>query len=57
VGSTEAELRAGWPGDELVDRPGFVWTNAVTIDRPASKVWPWIAQLGQGRGGLYATTG
>jgi hypothetical protein len=53
-GSTKTERRACWPGDELVDDPGLVWTNAVTIDRPASEVWPWIAQLGQGRGGLYS---
>jgi hypothetical protein len=32
----------------------LVWTNAVTIDRPAAEVWPWVTQLGQGRGGLYS---
>ena len=41
-------------GDDLVPDPGFVWTNAVTVDRPAADVWPWVAQLGQGRGGLYS---
>lgn len=53
-GTTHAEREACWPGDELVPRPGFVWTNAITIERPAAEVWPWIAQLGQGRGGLYS---
>jgi hypothetical protein len=51
---TGAELHRAWPGDDLVPDPGLVWTNAVTIDRPASDVWPWVAQLGQGRGGLYS---
>jgi hypothetical protein len=53
-GATEAELRAVWPADGLVDRPKFTWTNAVTIHRPAREVWPWLVQLGQGRGGLYS---
>jgi len=42
------------PGDQVVARPGFVWTNAITIHAPASQVWPWLVQLGQGRGGLYS---
>jgi hypothetical protein len=53
-GTTADELARVWPGDELVPDPGFVWTNAVTIARPASEVWPWLAQLGQARGGLYS---
>jgi hypothetical protein len=53
-GATDAEHHETWPGDELLPRPGFVWTNAVTIERPAEAVWPWVAQLGQGRGGLYS---
>jgi hypothetical protein len=53
-GATEAELQAVWLADGLVDRPKFTWTNAVTIHRPAREVWPWLVQLGQGRGGLYS---
>jgi hypothetical protein len=53
-GSTAGERSAAWPGDELIADPGFVWTNAITIDRPAAQVWPWVLQLGQGRGGLYS---
>ena len=26
----------------------------MTIKAPPSEVWPWIAQMGQGRGGLYS---
>jgi hypothetical protein len=28
-------------------------TRAVTISAPAERVWPWLVQMGQGRGGLY----
>ena len=56
-GATDAELRAVWPGDGLVDRPKFTWTNASTVNRPARDVWPWLVQLGQGRGGLYSYDG
>jgi hypothetical protein len=29
-------------------------TRAITVHAPAAQVWPWIAQLGQGRGGFYS---
>ena len=53
-GATDQEHQATWPGDRLLERPGYVWTNAITIQRPAEQVWPWLVQLGQGRGGLYS---
>jgi hypothetical protein len=53
-GATDQEHQATWPGDQLVAQPSFVWTNAITIQAPAAKVWPWLVQLGQGRGGLYS---
>jgi hypothetical protein len=53
-GATEDEMRAAMPGDELVAAPTFVSTRAVTIAAPPALVWPWIAQLGQGRGGFYS---
>ncbi|HZA83287.1 MAG TPA: SRPBCC family protein [Actinomycetes bacterium] len=53
-GATDQEHQAIWPGDHLVDRPSYVWTNAITIQAPAARVWPWLVQLGQGRGGLYS---
>jgi hypothetical protein len=37
-----------------VAQPSFVWTNAITIKAPAGEIWPWLVQLGQGRGGLYS---
>ncbi|MGP7959405.1 SRPBCC family protein [Sanguibacter sp. A247] len=53
-GSTEAELDAELPGDELTPAAHHVVTRAVTIDAPAAAVWPWLVQLGRGRGGFYS---
>ena len=53
-GATDQEHHATWPGDQLVTRPSYSWTNAITIHAPATQVWPWLVQLGQGRGGLYS---
>jgi hypothetical protein len=53
-GSTSEELRAVWPGDELVPRANYVIQHAVTIDAAPDAVWPWLVQLGQDRGGFYS---
>lgn len=53
-GATEAEQRGPWPGDELTPSPALVATHAVTVDAPTAAIWPWIVQMGQGRGGLYS---
>jgi hypothetical protein len=42
------------PGDDIVAEPRLVSTRAITIRAPVSAVWPWLAQMGQGRGGLYS---
>jgi hypothetical protein len=53
-GATDAEAGARLPGDELLEQPDVVATRAITIEAPASAVWPWIAQMGPGpRGGAY----
>jgi hypothetical protein len=44
----------GLPGDELVPEPGIETTRAVSIDAPVEEVWPWVAQIGQDRGGFYS---
>ena len=41
-------------GDELVPQPKWSYTQAITIRAPAEQVWPWLAQMGQGRGGFYS---
>jgi len=34
--------------------PDLVATRAITVRTSADRAWPWIAQLGQGRGGFYS---
>ena len=55
-GATAAEQERPLPGDELVPDPESESTRAVTIDAPPEKVWPWLAQIGQDRGGFYSYT-
>jgi len=53
-GATGRECDGPLPGDDLIASPDLAATRAITIAAPASQVWPWIAQLGQGRGGFYS---
>jgi hypothetical protein len=53
-GARADEVRAKLPGDELLPDPGLVTTRAITIHAPAGAIWPWLAQLGSGRGGAYS---
>jgi hypothetical protein len=52
-GATPAEAAAPLPGDDLVKDARLQFTRAVTIRTPVSRVWPWLVQMGAGRGGLY----
>ena len=52
-GSTLAERRAALPGDSIIAEPDTVTDHAITIDAPPSAVWPWLVQMGWGRGGWY----
>ena len=42
------------PDDELIAAPDLTATGAITVRAPAGEVWPWVAQLGQGRGAFYS---
>ncbi|MCL4559092.1 MAG: SRPBCC family protein [Chloroflexi bacterium] len=53
-GATQTELEAALPGDTLLPEPGAIQTNAITIRAPAEQIWPWLAQMGQEKGGLYS---
>ena len=52
-GATPDEVERELPGDELLDTADIVSTRAVTIDAPPNAVWPWLVQMGSGRGGAY----
>jgi hypothetical protein len=53
-GTAAHEADKQLPGDELVPDADVVATRAVGIDAPAAAVWPWLVQLGYGRGGFYS---
>jgi hypothetical protein len=53
-GANCEEVHKPLPGDETVPGPVVQSTRAVTIEAPAEAVWPWLAQLGQDRGGFYS---
>lgn len=53
-GATADEVARVMPGDSLVQSPQEITTRAITIDAWPSHVWPWLAQMGKGRGGLYS---
>jgi hypothetical protein len=53
-GSTAAELAMALPGDELLPNANITATRAISVAGAPEAVWPWIAQLGHGRGGFYS---
>jgi hypothetical protein len=56
-GTTRAEVDQPLAGDELAPAPMLGYTRAITIQAPPERVWPWLVQMGQGRGGLYSYDG
>jgi hypothetical protein len=53
-GATEEEARSNLPGDELLEDADGVATRVISIEGPASVVWPWLVQMGPSpRGGAY----
>ena len=52
-GARPDEVSRKLPGDELLTEPGIVSTRAIWVDAPASSIWPWLVQMGPGRGGAY----
>ncbi|MFI1461872.1 SRPBCC family protein [Nocardia carnea] len=52
-GATPEEISRNMPGDELQPEPDLTATRAVTIHAPPDAVWPWLVQIGPGRGGAY----
>lgn len=53
-GAGTREREAWLPGDELIPDPDLTATRGITVRAPARDIWPWIAQMGQGRGGFYS---
>ena len=52
-GATADEASGEVAGDELMPDPRIVATRVVEIYAPPSAIWPWLVQMGPGRGGAY----
>jgi hypothetical protein len=53
-GATPDEMSRTLPGDELVTRPTFNATRAITIAAAPEQIWPWLIQVGLTRAGSYS---
>lgn len=42
------------PGDKLIEEPDVVTTRAIEIESTPEDIFPWLIQMGQGRGGVYS---
>ncbi len=49
-GATAVESSQAMPGD----LDGMRWTRAISVAATPEKIWPWLVQWGQGRGGWYS---
>jgi hypothetical protein len=53
-GATDDEIKRSMPGDDIVRKPSFNATRAVTIHESAENIYPWIVQMGVTRAGWYS---
>ena len=52
-GATDQEVKRPYPGADLIPGARRGTTMAVTLEAPPSAVWPWLVQMGVGRGLWY----
>ena len=52
-GASREEAAREMPGDALLPEPDMLATRAITISAPPRDIWPWLVQMGSGRGGAY----
>lgn len=53
-GATESEVNATLFGDDILKVSQGQTTRAITIHAPATYIWQWLIQIGQGRGGFFS---
>ena len=53
-GATDAEIDRPMPLDERIPDPTITTTMAITINTRPEAIWPWLVQMGAGRGGFYS---
>ena len=53
-GIVPADRSRDLAGDDLVADPGIIETRSLSVAAPPSRIWPWLVQMGYGRGGWYS---
>ncbi len=53
-GTSRLESEAPLIGDEFAPNRLQSINHSITINAPPERVWPWLVQIGQGRGGFYS---
>jgi hypothetical protein len=53
-GATDDEIHRSMPGDDVLGADAPCTTRAITIDASPQEVFPWLLQIGYGRGGWYS---
>lgn len=53
-GATKEQVERPMAGDEEVKQPIHVTTRTITIQAKTEEIWPWLVQMGYGRGGMYS---
>jgi hypothetical protein len=53
TGVSDSEAFGSLPGDDIIPHPMVEWTRGITVRSDPEHVWPWLAQMGYGRGGWY----
>ncbi len=54
-GVTGEDYFGGLPGDDVVPHPMIEWTRGTTVHARPHEIWPWLVQMGYGRGGWYTS--
>ena len=52
-GARDDEVARQMPGDKFLPDATVVTTRVIGVDAPAWAIWPWLVQMGSGRGGAY----
>jgi hypothetical protein len=53
TGVSDEEAFGSLPGDGIIPHPMVEWTRGITVRSDPDRIWPWLAQMGYGRGGWY----
>lgn len=55
-GTPKGEENSSLPGDHLIPNERLLLQTTRTLEIPAAagEIWPWLVQIGQGRGGFYS---